>query len=131
MLKMTGTVGPAVAPSYSGVAFLGFNIAQNVNSTSSISVSPTGTGLTVSFSASTGGLPVRVQLSTAGSTFWCYTTTGASPVNVPYASFNTACWDNSGTAYSKQPIQSIQLVVPGGATATSGVNLTLLSVKEY
>jgi hypothetical protein len=130
MLKMSGTVGPAVAPSYSGVVFLGFNLAQNIDSTTSTMVSPTGTGLTVSFSATTATLPLRVQLSTASGTFWCYTVTGTSPVTIPYASFNTACWDNSGTAYGKQPIQNIELVVPGGATATSGVSVTLLGVRE-
>ena len=32
MLKMTGTVGPAVAPAYAGVAYMGFNIAQDSGS---------------------------------------------------------------------------------------------------
>jgi len=129
-LKMQGTVGPAVAPSYAGVAYLGFNLGQNAGSTTVPTVTPTGTGLTVTFSATTATLPLRVQLVGTGSTFWCYTITGASPVTIPYAMFNTACWDGSGTAYAKQPITSIELVVPGGATATSGVSVTLSGVRE-
>jgi hypothetical protein len=93
-------------------------------------VTPTGTGLTVTVSASTGALPVRVQLTGTGATFWCYTLTGASPVTIPYAMFNTACWDGSGTAYAKQPITSIELVVPGGMNAASGVSVALTSVRE-
>jgi len=127
---MQGTVGPAVAPSYAGVAYLGFNLGQNAGSTTVPTVTPTGTGLTVTFSATTATLPLRVQLVGTGSTFWCYTITGASPVTIPYAMFNTACWDGSGTAYAKQPITSIELVVPGGATATSGVSVTLSGVRE-
>jgi len=132
MLKIAGTVGAATtANSYAGVAYLGFNVGQETTSTTPTLVTPTGTGITVSFTATTGGLPLRVQFSSGSSSFWCYTVTGASPVNIPYSQFNTACWDNSGTPYTKQPIQSIQLLVPGGATATSGVSVMLNSLKEY
>jgi len=47
-----------------------------------------------------------------------------------YSAFNTHCWDNTGASYAKEPIQNIQLVVPGGATATPNVSVTLTSVKE-
>jgi len=102
---------------------------KGVGATATGLVTPTGTGLTITFTASTATLPLRLQLS-AGASFWCYTITGPSPVTVPYAMLNTACWDNSGTAYAKQPINNVQLVVPGGATATPGVSVTLTSVKE-
>jgi len=130
MLKMSGTVGPAVAPSYAGVAYLGFNLGQDNGASTVPTVTPTGTGVTVTFTATTATLPLRAQLSGTGSTFWCYTITGASPATIPYAMFNTACWDGSGTAYAKQPITNFELVVPGAATATSGVSVTLTSVKE-
>jgi len=130
-LRISGTVGPATAAnSYAGVAYLGFNVGQDAGSTTVPTVTPTGTGLTVTVSASTGALPVRVQLTGTGATFWCYTLTGASPVTIPYAMFNTACWDGSGTAYAKQPITSIELVVPGGMNAASGVSVALTSVRE-
>jgi hypothetical protein len=130
MLKMSGTVGPAVAPSYAGVAYIGFNLGQDNGASTVPTVTPTGTGVTVTFSATTATLPLRAQLSGTGSTFWCYTITGASPATIPYASFNTACWDGSGTAYAKQPITNFELVVPGAAAATSGVSVTLSGLKE-
>jgi hypothetical protein len=130
MLKMTGTVGPAtVANSYSGNAYLGFNVSQDASGTTAAQIVPTGTSVTFTFTAATAGLALRAQLNSGGSTFWCYTITGSSPVTIPYTAFNTACWDNSGTAYAKQPIQSVGFSVPGGATATS-INVTLTSVKE-
>ena len=128
---MTGTVGPAVAPAYAGVAYMGFNIAQDSGSSTKGTLVPTGSSITVTFSATTGTQPLRAQLS-SGSSFWCYTITGASPATIPYASFNTACWDTppSGTAYAKTAIDNFELVVPGGAAATTGVSVTLTSVKE-
>ena len=129
-LTMSGTVGAAtMANAYAGVAFLGVNIAQASGSTTAGTIAPTGTGLTVTFTASTGGLPLRLQIS-SGATFWCYTITGTSPATVPYAMLNTACWDNSGTAYAKQPINNIQLVVPGGAAATPSMSVTLTGIRE-
>jgi hypothetical protein len=135
MLRMMGTVGPAVAPSYAGVGFVGFNLGQTVGAAGAPPpVTPTGTGLTVTFTASTGGLPLRLQLGadTTGSVFWCYTVTApaSGSVTVPYAMFNRTCWDNAGAAYNKEPIVSFQMVVPGGAAATTGVSVAITSVKE-
>jgi hypothetical protein len=50
-------------------------------------------------------------------------------VNIPYASFNTACWDGTGSAYAKQPIQNIGLIAPGGPAAVP-IDMTLVSVKD-
>jgi hypothetical protein len=86
--------------------------------------------LIVSFAATTGGLPFRVQVGSS-STTWCYTVTGTSPVTIPWSSFNTMCWDGTGGAYAKQPISNIQLIVPGGQTATPGVSVTLNSFRTY
>ena len=131
MLKMSGTVGPAtMANSYVGVAYIGFNLGQDNGATTVPTVTPTGTGVTVTFSATTATLPLRAQLSGTGSTFWCFNITGASPQTIPYGMFNTACWDNSGTAYAKQPITNFELVVPGGAAATPGVSVQISNLKE-
>jgi hypothetical protein len=70
---------------------------------------------------------VRAQIQ-AGATRWCATLT-ASPATIPYTMFNTACWDGSGTAYAKQPIEAFLLVAPGGEAATP-VDMTLVSVKD-
>jgi hypothetical protein len=131
MLKMMGTVGPAVAPAYAGVAYLGFNLAQENGAMTMTTVTPTGSGVTVTFSATTATLPLRAQLSGTGSAFWCYTITTPSPVTIPYAMFNSTCWEPlPANAYAKQPITNFELVVPGAATATSGVSVTLMGVKE-
>ncbi|HMF39580.1 MAG TPA: hypothetical protein VKQ32_02740, partial [Polyangia bacterium] len=129
-LRMTGTVGAATAAnSYSGLAFIGFTVAQDKASTTAATLTPTGTSLTFTFSAATGSLPLRAEVYSS-SMLWCYTITTPSPVTIPYSAFNTHCWDNTGASYAKEPIQNIQLVVPGGATATPNVSVTLTSVKE-
>ena len=131
MLKMSGTVGPATAANnYVGVAYIGFNLGQENGASTTPTVTPTGTGVTVTFSATTATLPLRAQLSGTGTTFWCFNITGASPATIPYAMFNTACWDGSGTAYAKQPITNFELVVPGGAAATAGVSVQISNLKE-
>jgi len=128
-LQITGTVGPATAANnYLGYAYLGINLGQDISTTGTPTVTPAGSSVTVTFAASTGSLPLRAQL-TSGSTQWCYTITAASPITIPYTAFKTECWATTGTTYAKQPIQNFQLVVPGGATATS-VSVTILSIKE-
>jgi len=129
-LRMSGTVGAATPTNnYSGLAYLGFTVAQDKSSSTSATITPTGTSVTVTFSASTGGLPLRAELYSS-SMLWCYTITTPSPVTIPYSAFNTACWDGSGSAYAKQPFLNFQLVVPGGLAATPNVSVTLTSVKE-
>lgn len=115
-----------LASSYAGV---GFSLAQDQSSGSTTArVTPTGKSLTVSFTGSTSA-PLRVQLSD-GSTNWCCNIT-ASPVTIPYGSFNTRCFDATpdGTAYAKQAITALQLTVPGGAAAQP-YNISLTSVTE-
>ena len=63
-------------------------------------------------------------------TTWCYTVTGASPVNIPYSSFTQQCYNPTpGTAYAKNPIDQIQLQIAGG-TAAGTLNLAITSVTE-
>jgi hypothetical protein len=76
-----------------------------------------------------GPAVIRAQIASAGgATTWCATLT-ASGMTVPYTTFNTACWDNSGTAYAKQPIEAVQLVAPGDMAAAP-LDMTLVSVKD-
>jgi len=132
VLSITGTVGPATtANSFAGFAMLGFNIAQDFAGTTAPAVVPAGTGLVVPFVASTGGLPLRVQVGD-GSTIWCYVVTGASPATIPWSMFKTTCWDPlGGTAYAKQPISNITMLVPGGAVETPNVSLSFANLSEY
>ena len=66
VLTMTAWLGPRRwANAYAGVATPGGYIAQASGSTTGGTIAPTGTGLTVTFTASTGGLPLRLQISSA------------------------------------------------------------------
>jgi hypothetical protein len=130
MLRASGTVGPATAANmYTGVVYLGFNINQPLGSPTPGTLAPAGTGLTVTYTKASGPATIRVQIQ-AGSTRWCANLT-ASPMTIPYTMFNTACWDNTGTAYAKQPIEAVQLVIPGpDAAAGVAFDMTLVSVKD-
>jgi hypothetical protein len=131
MLKFSGTVGASVAPSYAGVVYLGFNLNQTAGASAKGTVTPTGTGLAVQYT-NTGASPiVRVQIAsgTAATTRWCAPLTSASAV-IPYAMFNTECWEGgAGTAYAMQPIDTVQLIIPGGE-ADAAFDVTLVSVQE-
>jgi hypothetical protein len=133
MLKATGTVGPSVAPSYAGYAYLGFNVGQASGGAAAATITPTGTGVKVAFANSSATSTLRVQLvaDATGSTIWCYTVTGTSPVMIPYGMFTKACYNSPpGAAYAMEPITSVQLNIPGDATAKT-LNLTLTSITEY
>jgi hypothetical protein len=133
MLRFSGTLGAAnAANDYSGVVFLGFNVNQAAGAAAKGTVIPTGTGLTVTFT-NTGASPtVRAQISSgiAEATRWCATATSGAPI--PYAMFNTKCWDTTadGAApYAMQPIDTVQLVLPGGEAAAP-FDITLVSVTD-
>jgi hypothetical protein len=135
MLKMSGSVGAATAANnYAGNAYLGFSVGQDSSGSAPATIKPKGSSLTVTFTATTGGLPLRLQLAadTTGAVFWCYTITSpaSGSVTVPYAMFNKACWDNSGAAYANEAFMSLEMSVPGGAMATSGVSVAITGVKE-
>ena len=130
-LTAAGTVtGSTLANSYLAYAGIGFKINQPASAsgpdTSVLSLTPAGSGLTVSFTGTVGaGVILRAEISD-GTTRWCHNLS-SSPTTIPYSSFNTACWDTpaDGTAYSKQPINEFQfIVVPGSTSATYNVSLT-------
>ena len=130
MLRVTGTVGAATeANSYAGVAYLGFNVNQAAGASAVGTATPTGTSLQITYTKTAGPTVIRAQITSAGGTTrWCATLT-ASPASIPYTMFNTACWDGSGTAYAKQPIEAVQLVSPGDMAAAP-LDMTLVSVKD-
>ncbi len=130
---VSGSVAPA--SDYSGWAMLGWNINQTQGSST-----PNGTwtpsninsgGVLISVSNS-GGSALRVQIagpnaSTDSSDTWCAAVTGAGGL-IPWTSFNTACWDNSGTAYAGQPISNVEVLVPGGNIAAVPFDFCLNSL---
>ncbi len=133
MLKVTGTVGPSVSPDYAGYAYLGFNVGQPPGGTVNTPVTPKGTGIKVTFANSSATTTLRAQLvgDATGTIIWCANVTGASPVMIPYSMFTKACYNTPpGAAYAKEPIASVQLNIPGEATAKA-LNLTLQGVAEY
>jgi hypothetical protein len=128
MLRATGTLGPATeANAYAGLAFVGFNINQEADSDTAATFTPLGTALEVTYIKTAGPTTIRIQIQ-AGTTAWC-AVLGGSPVAIPYSSFNTACWDMTGTAYAKQAITGVQLLAPGGSAAIP-LDMTLVSIRD-
>jgi hypothetical protein len=123
MLSISGTLEAAVDPDYAGYVLIGFSLNEAVGGGTKGTVTPKGASLVVTGAAAGG----RVQLQ-AGSNYWCAPFTSGTPI--PYATFNTKCWDNSGTAYSTAtPIDTIALQIPGGM-ANAAYTITLTSVAE-
>ena len=101
---------------------LGVNLnqAQAVGS-EALTVTPGGVGVNVNV-LNSGGSPLRLQIQGPTGAFnandrWCANIIG--PVQfIPWGSFNTQCWDNSGLPYANQPLTSAAVIVPGNNFAT-------------
>jgi hypothetical protein len=135
MLCASGSVAPD--PDFGGVAWLGFNLAQAAGeATTAGTITPTGTGIRVNF-INEAGSTLRVQLAgpngdTLASDRWCVEVAGATgEVMIPYAAFNTQCWNALGTAYAGQPLQNIQLIVPGSDLGAIAFAMCMAAVTEY
>jgi hypothetical protein len=124
MLNISGTVGEAVDPDYLGNVYFGFNVNQKVGATTKGTVAPAGTSLTVTC---TGCATPAMRVQLVGAKQWCAPLTSGTAI--PYASFKTECWGTAGTAYAKEPIESIQISIPGGAAAAT-FDFTLTAVTE-
>jgi hypothetical protein len=126
------SMGNIVAVSGSRFSFAGlaFNLGQSTSGGSANKlVTPTGSGLTFNYTATyPTGVTLRVQISDGTST-WCATAVNGQAI--PYTTFNTKCYDTpaDGTAYTKQPINSIQLQLAGG-TGSGAYTLSISSVVE-
>jgi hypothetical protein len=131
MLCFSGSVGASVED----VALIGFNLSQAPGSSTTAMAKPTGTGVTVSFTK-TGTFPLRVQIqakNATAATRWCYTIpdTATSPVTIPYAMFNTECWEGgAGAAYANGDIEALMLLIPGNADAATPYEACLTGVTE-
>ncbi len=130
---VSGSVAPA--SDYSGCAMLGWNINQAQGSST-----PNGTWTPTSISSggvlisvsNPGGSTLRVQIqgpngSTDASDNWCAVITGTGGL-IPWTSFNTACWDNSGTVYAGQPLSQVEVTIPGSNTAAVPFSFCLNSL---
>jgi hypothetical protein len=80
----------------------------------------------------TGGGQLRVQIqgpngATDANQRWCAPIPGNGGF-IPWTAFNTMCWDNSGTAYAKQPIVAVLVLVPGSTAGTRNFDFCVNSV---
>jgi len=128
-----GTVGAAA--DFSSVGILAMNLNQAPGETVLGTATPTGSGVTVSFS-NAGGSPLRVQIqgpngATDATDRWCYELAGVSgSVTIPYASFNTECWTNTGYAYAGEPLEALLLLVPGSDLYDVPFDVCLLGASD-
>jgi hypothetical protein len=127
-LCASGTV--AGTADSSAVAILGLNLNQasagagGSSGSPILTWSPSGGGIAYGVT-NTAGSTLRIQISAAGgdtdpSKRWCAPITSSSNrmFVIPWSTFNTACWDGSGTNYDgTTPLQSVMVVVPGSLTA--------------
>jgi hypothetical protein len=124
-----GSVGANSA--YQSWAGAGFNVNQSQSGEggTAASLALDAHDLSLTFT-NTAGSPLEIQLTDSTFRYWCYTLTDvASPVVIPLSSFNSACWDGSGTKFTPgTEIQAIQLIVPGSATSTTPFDFCFLGL---
>jgi hypothetical protein len=80
-----------------------------------------------------GSYPLRVQIeSLTGSERWCYETgSSVGPIQIPWTSFNTQCWSGgTGTAYARQAIAAVSLVIPGATTGPRTYSMCLTGAQD-
>jgi hypothetical protein len=125
--------GSVVAtPDNSGNAMLGINLNQPMDGELR-AFTPTLAGLRVDVT-NRGASPLRIQIQTPdGATNdagrWCAVVSGSGGF-IPWTDFNTACWDDSGEAYARQPIVSAILLVPGTSDAAIPYEVCLNQLTE-
>jgi hypothetical protein len=115
-LCASGTVGAAA--DYSGTALVGVNVAQEMTTDSTpMAVVPMKRGVMVQVKNNAGStLRLQIQGPNGGTDAkdrWCAPIVGNGGF-IPFSQFNSACWDNSGSAYAMQPIVAAMVIVPGG-----------------
>jgi len=115
-LCAAGVVGPSSdVESQAGVEW---NVNQAMTAgASAMTVTPTGTGLSINAPGATTAM--RVNL-TDGTTSWCAYLPAAGGGTIPWSSFRTECWPGGqGTPYAKQPFVRVQV-----AAVTNGTDYT-------
>lgn len=113
-------VSGTVARAAEADAGLVFNLAQEVTANgpgTPAAVAPTGNGVAVTFSRTTGAA-LRIELNGPDGA-WCAELVEVQGQEfVPYNQFSTTCWQPfaPGVAYARQPVTSLNFEVPGRAT---------------
>lgn len=115
----------AITPDYSGIAMLGVNLSEDGDGKKA--VTPSGKGVLIEVQNNAGS-PLQFQIEGAAGR-WCVYLNESGGF-IPWSDFNTACWDNSGKAYDKEPITSAAIVVPGRTTETVAFDFCLTRLAE-
>ena len=119
-LGISGTVGKAIEPDYLGSVHFGFAIGQIEQSSTTETVVPAGTSVTVECTGCADP-PMLVEL--VGARVWCAPLTSGAAI--PYATFRTGCQGAVGAAYAGEPLEAIHIRIPGGdEDATFDVTIT-------
>lgn len=120
---VSGSVG--VTTDNTGIAILGANLKEDA--TGKMSVTPTKQGVTV-FVMNNAGSPLLFQVEGPDGR-WCTYLNGGGGF-MPWEKLNTACWDDSGSAYDREPIHAAALIVPGNSSAPVAFDFCLLRLEE-
>jgi len=91
-----------------GVEF-GFDLSPNSTSTNLVGVQLAGSGISVKLSSLPTGAQARVQVTVAPH-YYCAVMSAASQT-LPWTSFNTACWNNTGTYLTGAPTAATQILI--------------------
>jgi hypothetical protein len=92
-----------------GVVF-GFYLSPNSTPTNLVGVQLAGSGISVNLSSLPAGAQARVQVSVGATGYYCAVMSTASQT-LPWTSFNTARWNNTGTYLTGAPTAATQILI--------------------
>ena len=130
-LCMTGTIAalPAVPTQADYSSNWGLEIGVNANSDAVSAIGVAHTSINVGVTNPATGLRVNIhRKGDPDTTPYCASYTGSA---IPLTSFNTACWDNSGTAFTAADaanIDKVMIQVPSSGTAVTVTNMCMTGI---
>ncbi len=89
---------------------LWLHLSPDSTAANSVGVQLAGSGISATMSSLPIGAQARVQVTVGNTAFYC-ATMSASSQTFPLASFNTACWNNSGTHLTGAPTAATEIVI--------------------
>ena len=130
-LCMTGTIAalPAAPTQADYSSNWGLEIGVNANSDAVSTIGVAHTSINVGVTSPATGLRVNIHRKGDPDTSpYCASYTGSA---IPLTSFNTACWDNSGTAFTAADatnIDKVMIQVPSSGTAVTVTNMCMTGI---
>ncbi len=136
--SLCGAATVPADPCYNAVGGVGFNLSQATSGgkDSNKAITTTVNNVTITF-ANTGATKLHIQIvknaagTDAGGTNYCIDASGKnSPITVDANVFTTKCWDsaNPGDPWDGTGAQSVQMIVPSDATATTPFDVCLENI---